>query len=91
LANDKECAKYLQSSEFSQDLSELLIHDQQEFDIPKGWQTKMVKDSPLFKEFSILWTSLSSVYQSELTPLAFSEIPDEKLVADKFREILERI
>jgi len=91
LANDKECAKYLQSSEFQQDLSELLIHDQQEFDIPKGWQTKTVKDSPLFNEFPTLWTSLSSVYQSELTPLAFSEIPNEKLVAEKFREILESI
>jgi hypothetical protein len=91
LANDKECAEYLQSSEFQKDLSELLIHDQQEFDRPKGWQTKTVKDSPLFKEFPALWTNLSLIYQSELTPLAFSEIPDEKLVADSFIEIMKRL
>jgi len=91
LANDKECRKYLQSSEFQKDLSELLIHDQQEFDHPKGWQTKTVKDSPLFKDFSTLWTNLSLTYQSELTPLAFSEIPDEKLVADSFAEIMKKI
>ena len=91
LANDKECAEYLQSSEFKKDLSELLIHDQQEFDIPEGWQTKTIKESPLFKEFSTLWTILSVVYQNELTPLAFSEIPDEKLIAESFMKILKQL
>ena len=91
LANDKECAKYLQSSEFQKDLFELLIHDQQEFNRPKGWQTKTVKDSPLFKDFSALWKSLSLTYQSELTPLVFSEIPDEKLVAESFIGIMKKI
>jgi len=88
LANDEECAKYLQSSAFQKDFAELLIHDQQEFDNPKGWQTKTVENSPLFTEFSTLWTSLNSSYQSELTPLAFSEIPDEKLVAESFIGIM---
>jgi len=91
LANDKECAEYLQSSEFKKDLSELLIHDQQEFDRPYGWQTKTIKESPLFKEFSTLWTILSVVYQNELAPLAFSEIPDEKLIAESFMKILKQL
>jgi len=91
LANDAECAKYLQSSEFHKDFTDLLTHDKQEFDRPKGWQTKTVKDSPLFKDFPALWTNLSFTYQSELTPLAFSEIPDEKFVADSFVEIMKQI
>ncbi len=91
LANDAECAEYLQSSEFQNDFSELFIHDQQEFDIPKDWQMKTVKDSLLFQDFPTLWTNLSSTYQSELTPLAFSEIPDENLVAESFSRILEKI
>ena len=91
LANDKECVEYLLSSEFKKDLSELLIHDQQEFDIPEGWQTKTIKESPLFKEFSTLWTILSVVYQNELTPLAFSDIPDEKLIAESFMKILKQL
>jgi predicted nucleotidyltransferase component of viral defense system len=91
LANDEDCKNYLQSSEFQKDLTELLIHDQQEFDNPTGWQTKTLKDSPLFKEFPALWTNLSSTYQSELTPLAFSAIPDEKLVAESFIGIMEKI
>jgi len=91
LANDEECAKYLQSSEFQKDLSELLIHDKQEFDKPAGWQTKTLKDSPLFTEFPALWTNLRLTYQSELTPLAFSEIPDEKLVAESFMKIIGKL
>ena len=41
----------LQSSEFQKYISELLTHDQQEFDEPQGWQTKTVKDSPLITDF----------------------------------------
>jgi predicted nucleotidyltransferase component of viral defense system len=91
LANEMECAEYINSTDFQKDLSELLIYDQQEFDFPKGWQTKTLKDSPLFKEFPALWTSLSPTYQNELTPLAFSEIPNEKLVAESFIRIMEKL
>lgn len=91
LTNDKECAKYLHSSVFQKDLSELFIHDQQEFDKPEGWQTKTIKGSPLFKVFPALWTNLRLTYQSELTPLAFSEIPDEKLIIESFIRILKEL
>ncbi|MDR2147655.1 MAG: nucleotidyl transferase AbiEii/AbiGii toxin family protein [Tannerella sp.] len=91
LTNDEECAEYINSTDFQKDLSELLIHDQQEFDKPTGWQTKTVKDSPLLKEFSTFWTGLRSIYQLELTPLAFSEIPNEKLVAESFIRIIEKL
>ncbi len=89
LTKDEECARYLQSSEFQNDLSELLIYDQQEFDEPQGWQTKVVKDSPLLTDFSALWANLRSTYQKELTPLAFSEIPNETLIEKSFMEIIK--
>ena len=79
------------SFEFQKDLSELLTHDQQEFDEPQGWQTKAIKDSPLVTNFPSLWTDLRSTYQNELIPLAFSEIPNEKLVAEKFMEIMKNL
>ncbi|GHV09975.1 hypothetical protein FACS1894162_1990 [Bacteroidia bacterium] len=91
LANDEECAKYIQSSDLQKDLSELLIHDQQEFDKPTGWQMKKINDSPLVKDFPTLWVSLRSTYHNELAPLAFSEIPDEKLVADSFVSVLKNL
>jgi len=90
LAKDEECAKYLQSSEFQKDLSELLTHDKQEFDEPQGWQTKSVKDSPLITDFPNLWANLRSTYQNELTPLAFSEIPNEKLIEESFMTTIKK-
>jgi len=91
LANNEECVQYLQSIEFQKNLSELLIHDQQEFDEPQGWQTKTLKDTPLLKDFPTLWTNLRSTYQNELTPLAFSEIPDEKLIEENFVELMNTL
>jgi hypothetical protein len=91
LANDTECAKYIHSADFQNDFAELFTHDQQEFDAPQGWQTKTVSDSPLVKEFPNLWTGLRSTYQNELTPLAFSEIPDEKLIAERFMDIIKQV
>ena len=91
LANDAECAEYIQSNDFQKDLSELVAHDQQEFDEPEGWQTKTISDSPLVKDFHALWTSLRPIYQNELIPLAFSVIPEEQLVADSFVETMKYV
>ncbi|MDR0829259.1 MAG: nucleotidyl transferase AbiEii/AbiGii toxin family protein [Prevotellaceae bacterium] len=90
LAKDEECAKYLQSSEFQNDFSELLIHDQQEFDEPQNWQTKTIKDSPLITDFPNLWTNLRSTYQNELIPLAYLEIPSENLIAESFMTTIKK-
>ncbi|MGI6393719.1 MAG: nucleotidyl transferase AbiEii/AbiGii toxin family protein [bacterium] len=87
LAKDKECAEYLQSAKFQRDLHEIVNHDKQEFDEPRGWQSKSIKDSPLATNFSSLWVSLRSIYENELRPLAFSKIPDEKLIEKTFIEI----
>ena len=91
LVNENECLEYLQSSDFQKDMSEMFIHDQHEFDIPMGWQTKMVNESPLYNNFPALWSTLSQVYQRELSPLVFAEIPDQKLIAKSFMKILEEI
>jgi hypothetical protein len=88
LTNDKDCQEYIQSSDFQKDLSELITHDQQEFDTPAGWQTKSVSDSPLIDSFPSLWEELRSTYQKELTPLVFSTIPDESVVKDSFVQIM---
>ena len=89
LINDDECSNYIQSADFRYDFQELFIHDQQQFSEPDGWCTKTANDSPLFKDFSGIWLKLSPNYRKELTPLAFSEIPNETLIAEKFMEILK--
>ncbi|KAA6301676.1 MAG: hypothetical protein EZS26_002141 [Candidatus Ordinivivax streblomastigis] len=88
LTNDAECAEYIQSPNFLNDLSDLLAHDQLAFDEPIGWQTKTIAESPLVTTFPTLWEGLRSTYQMELSQLAFGTIPDEKLVADSFMKIM---
>ncbi|MDR2146137.1 MAG: nucleotidyl transferase AbiEii/AbiGii toxin family protein [Tannerella sp.] len=90
LAKDEKCSDYIQSVDFQKDLQELFIHDQQEFNEPTGWQTKMIKDSPLFSDFPDLWSILRETYLSELPMLAFTTIPDEKVIEANFTELIYR-
>lgn len=88
LTNDNECYDYIQSTAFQSDFQELFIHDQQQFSEPNGWCVKSVKDSPLIKDFQGIWMKLSPNYRKELMPLAFSEIPNEMLIAENFTKVL---
>ena len=91
LINDDECSNYIQSADFRYDFQELFIHNQQQFSEPDGWCIKTANDSPLFKDFSGIWLKLSPNYRKELTPLAFSEIPNEVLIGKCFMRILKEL
>jgi len=91
LTNDNECTDYIQSSSFYGDLQELFTHDQTEFDTPQGWTDKLISDSPILDNFSTLWQYLRPTYQTELQPLAFIEIPDEKQIEKAFMKLTEQI
>ena len=91
LANNEECTKYIQSIDFQKDLQKLFAHDQQEFDEPKDWQTKTINDSPLITDFHLLWNTLRETYLSEISMLAFTTIPKEKEIEEKFIEIVKNI
>jgi hypothetical protein len=89
LANDKECANYIQSADFKTDFSELLEHDKETFDMPVNWQNKEITQSPLLTDFPALWISLRDVYSTELPKLAFVPTPAENEVAKVFTHIVE--
>lgn len=91
LANDPDCADYLSSSGFKKDFNELYVHDQGMFAEPANWLDKTVDKSPLITDFPVLWTKLKDIYITELSLLAFSEIPDEKLISGSTKNILENI
>ena len=58
------------------------------FDTPVGWRTKEIAESPLVFSLSALWENLRTVYQNELTQLAFVAIPEEKDVSQSFDKII---
>jgi len=88
LANDLECAEYLNSPEFKKDFDELYAHDQEMFTEPANWIGKTVEQSPLISDFPALWAKLKDTYNTELSQLAFTKIPEEDVVANLFIVII---
>lgn len=91
LAIDPECVEYLDSPDFKKDFYELYLHDQEMFDEPANWVGQVAGQSPLFTGFPSLWVKLKDTYNTELSQLSFSKIPDEKLIAEKFTEIIKQL
>lgn len=91
LAIDPECAGYLNSPDFKKDFYELYLHDQEMFDEPASWVGQVAGQSPLFTGFPSLWAKLKDTYNTELSQLSFSKIPDEKQIAEKFTETMNKL
>lgn len=91
LLEDSECAKSTAKNNFKKQFVLILGHDKKLFKNPKAWQSKSLNDSPLINNFPSLWKQLKRKYQSELSALAYREIPDEKNVADQFVSLLNKL
>lgn len=91
LLNDRECAVFMKSNNFKKQFEEILQHDRKMFDEPKDWQNKSILESPLLTDFENIWRQVKKTYQTELAALAHSTIPDEKLVANRIKELLKRV
>lgn len=91
LLQDSECQEYIETPKFREDFEEILAHDKKIFEDPKGWQSTAIEDIPLFKETIQVWGELAPIYRSELSKLAFEEIPSESSVIASFKEIVDRV
>lgn len=89
LMNDAECAAFIKSSAFKKKFNEILDHDKEIFDEPEGWKTKEVKESPLVDDFDTIWKQVKAKYSTELSALAYKDIPIEKDVADSFIALMK--
>jgi hypothetical protein len=88
LLQDEACMHYVNSEEFKTQFSNVIEHDNQQFDEPKGWNTKNIQDSPLIKDFDSMWDKLKVTYTNELSMLAYTEIPTESEVSATFRKLI---
>jgi predicted nucleotidyltransferase component of viral defense system len=91
LTNNPECAEFVKSGEFKKKFDDLLQHDKEMFDEPKGWQGKSIAESPLIVDFETIWEEIKGQYQTELSAFAYRPIPDEKDVAKAFVDLTKRI
>jgi predicted nucleotidyltransferase component of viral defense system len=91
LMKNSECAEFVASDSFKNQFETILQHDREMFDVPEGWQTKSVLESPLFTDFLTIWEQIKVKYQTELSALAYRAIPGEENVAKNFIELINRI
>ncbi len=92
LMADAECVGYLHSKEFLDDLDSLLSHDRAMFENPAGWTEKQIQDSPLFTSLNEIWKNgLASLYERELSALAYKSIPPANSVLDTAISLVEEI
>lgn len=91
LLQHPECIGFVASDEFKKQFDTILQHDREMFEEPKGWQNKLIAESPLVNDFSNIWKQLKDKYQTELSALAYRPIPKEKDVAKSVSELISRI
>lgn len=91
LMKNPECAEFVASDSFKKQFDTILQHDRDMFEEPKGWQGKLIAESPLINNFENIWRQLKEKYHAELSALAYRPIPDEKYVSEAFIELTKRI
>ena len=86
-----DCIDFVASETFKKQFEILLQHDKELFKEPAGWQVKELKESLLIINFETIWKKLKDKYQTELTALSYSEIPNEQLISDVFFKLINRL
>ena len=89
LIDNPDTNNYLYSEEFKNQFNDVISHDRQQFNEPEGWNEKTLLESPIINDFDEIWNSLKSAYISELSMLAYSDIPNEKEIEKSFNEIID--
>lgn len=82
---------FTSSNKFKALLDKLWEHDKTLFDEPTGWQEFSYKDSPLVKDFDKIWSKMAKVYKTEISALAFTEIPSAENVSEVFKNIFHSL
>jgi len=91
LYKDPECQPYLETPSCGLELNGLIIHDKDTFNEPVGWREKAILDSPILTDFSSIWKQLSGQYRTELSALAYSEIPGAQEIENTVGKILTKV
>jgi predicted nucleotidyltransferase component of viral defense system len=91
LMQNADCADFVASESFKKQFDVILQHDREMFDEPEGWQDKVLSESALVSDFEDVWKELKEKYKTELSALAYRQIPDEKDVAKCFEKLAKRV
>lgn len=89
LLREETVEAYLFSDGFIKDIEGLIIHDQQVFDEPSGWNDlRYIEQSPIVSDFNKLWNALAPTYEKNLLAVAYKKIPSSEAIRMDFLKIL---
>ena len=91
LINDFEVNQYFITDDFKSDFTSLFEEDQERFEKPLGWRTRLISESPMFSSFDNIWKQLEAVYIAELPGLAYTQIPSPETIKLSLNRILGRL
>lgn len=89
LAKSEYCKEYIKSPEFKVDFKRMYAEDKTKFNDPEEWLNSNYTESPAFKSFDDIWEKVKTAYNTDLKLLVHGDFPEEKDVADLFREIID--
>jgi len=88
LATSEHCREYISTQAFKDDFERMYVEDKTKFDNPEDWLKSNYKASSVFNSFDEIWDKVKSAYESDLKLLVHGKFPEEKEVADIFKEII---
>lgn len=89
LSNYEACWYYLHTKEFHDHFVRMFEEDKTKFDDPEIWLKSHFIDSPILSSFDEIWDELKSTYNTDFRLLVHGDFPDDKLIADQFKQIIQ--
>lgn len=86
-----ECREYIATGNFRKDFNDILDHDKDMFDEPKGWGEHKLSELTLLKDTESIWNEIAPIYRRELSDLAFAPLPPEREILDSFLGLISKI
>lgn len=89
LSNSDACRDYLQTTDFLKHFNRMFEEDRTKFEDPEAWLNSPYSDAPIFTSFNEIWKEVKDTYNTDFKLLVYGEFPDEELIADQFRKLIQ--
>ncbi len=83
------CRDYIHNTDFLEHFNRMFEEDKTKFDDPEAWLTSPYTNSPILTSFDEIWEEVKDTYNTDFTLLVHGKFPDEELIADQFRKIIQ--
>ena len=89
LSISDSCREYLHSQDFLEHFNRMFEEDKIKFDDPEAWRISPFTNSPILTSFDEIWEEVKDTYNTDFKLLVHGEFPDEDMIADQFRKIIQ--